>query len=229
MRRRDDLRSWREKSETGFRGVRSAYFFRGNCIPSRTGLALMIWVSEPGQNKSWMINPRPAVELTCDGKSHIITATHPRARSGMISLKRSAKKMNPYWLALIFGATLTIVGCDRAEDSEKSWAGVIAEDGGDSKFRFILKRSPKGTSGFISVTETDSNDVEIGELMEVAELEVTESSVSFVLPITGEIDEDSVEFHLEYSGTDLIGTGREMRKGAEELPTHLIAERTPPQ
>jgi hypothetical protein len=38
-----------------------------------------------------MINPRPAVELTHEGISIIIISIHPRSRSGMTSLKRSAK------------------------------------------------------------------------------------------------------------------------------------------
>lgn len=137
--------------------------------------------------------------------------------------------MKLHCLTVISSVMLTIGGCERADESKRSWSGVIAEDRGDSKFRLILESSPAGTSGFISVSETYSNDVEIGELMEVAELELTESSVSFVLPLAGEIDEDSVEFHLEYSGSDLIGTGREMRKGAKELPIHLIAEDPTPQ
>ena len=43
-----------------------------------------------GQNKSWMINPRPAVELTREGNSTIIISINPRSRSGMTSLKRCA-------------------------------------------------------------------------------------------------------------------------------------------
>jgi len=111
----------------------------------------------------------------------------------------------------------------------KSWVGVISEERGDSKFRFTLKRSPEGASGFISVTETESNDVEIGLPMRVEELEVTDLSVSFILPITGEIDEDSVEFYFECSGNNLIGTGREMIEGKDALPIHLRLEEPPRQ
>ena len=43
-------------------------------------------------NKSVVINPRPAVELTYEGGSKIIIANHPRSRAGMTHRKRSPNK-----------------------------------------------------------------------------------------------------------------------------------------
>jgi|GEM_PF-4315303 len=45
-----------------------------------------------GTHNALQINPRPALRLTNEASSTIIILGHPRYRSGMISLKRSAKK-----------------------------------------------------------------------------------------------------------------------------------------
>jgi len=99
-----------------------------------------------------------------------------------------------------------------------TWIGDLSEDGSAPPVTVSLELrlaqgEPIGTFNVLSET---GQDVGKGASFELVEIAVSGNHVGFTVPISGAIDNDSLEFSLELDGERLAGFVREKREGSDQ-------------
>ena len=72
--------------------------------------------------------------------------------------------------------------------------------------------------GTFTVLSETGEDVDKGMAFEIVQAERSCRNLRFIVPITGEVDDDAILFELMLEEDRLKGHGRELREGSDNLP-----------
>lgn len=123
------------------------------------------------------------------------------------------------YLAAICFALLLTIGCSREEPNSVFlgvWQATIAEDGKTSLVELDLQADKSNVKGTMKIVGGTDESAPMGQIWTIMNPEIDGNTLKFILPITGQIDEESVTFKLEILKDQLSGSLQE--QGGESLP-----------
>ncbi len=116
------------------------------------------------------------------------------------------------WTMLMVSVFL-LVGCG-GDIVDGTYRGKVIE--GDKVHEMELVLS--GREGTLTLLSSGGPDAGEGDSWKLRDVKIQDGRVTFLVPMSGEVDDDSLLFDLKIEGDRLVGTGRERRAQAEDLP-----------
>jgi hypothetical protein len=123
-------------------------------------------------------------------------------------------------LTLLIASVLLTVGCRKQPeqaDITGKWQGYVTEDGKSTLVELVLEDEQGTPAGKLTVLGQTGEDVDEGATFEIVQAEQSGGKLKFVVPITGEFDDDAIAFELLIEQGRLRGTAHELREGSPNL------------
>ncbi len=99
------------------------------------------------------------------------------------------------------------------------WRGSITERGKSVPVELELREADGALEGdFKILGETGTDDIAQGMAFEIVQAERIGDRCKFIVPLTGEVDDDVIAFDLIVKGGTMTGLAKELRPGSEEIP-----------
>ncbi len=106
------------------------------------------------------------------------------------------------------------------------WRGTVTEKGKTVSVELeIFEQRGMLKGGFKIASETGSNDFTKGMAFEIVQAEHVGNHFKFIVPFSGEVDNDSVVFDLTIEGNKLTGFGKERHPRSEKIPVVFTKHR----
>ena len=149
------------------------------------------------------------------------------------------KSLRPFMWLLIISIIVVFffAGC-KAEETEEvgkeevvdnvngTWNGQITENDKSTLVQVVLRDQQGSVEGeFIVLSET-GQDIDEGMTFQIVQTEYISNKLKFIVPITGEVDDDALAFELLINGDCLKGDVYELREGSEKIPITFIKQVT---
>lgn len=109
-------------------------------------------------------------------------------------------------------------GAKERESLAGRWKGAIAERGKTIGVGLTLDTAGQDVTGKFEILDRTGGDMDKGHSVSLARGRREGNDLSFVVPLTGEIDDDALEANLRLEEGKLVGHMRERRDGSRELP-----------
>jgi hypothetical protein len=118
------------------------------------------------------------------------------------------------WTVLMVSAVV-MTGCG-GDNADGTYRGKVIE--GDKVHEMELVLS--GDEGALTLLSSGGPDAGQGDSWQLRDVKIQDGRVSFVVPMArkAQEDDDDLLFDLKIEGDRLVGTGREDRKQAKDLP-----------
>jgi len=98
------------------------------------------------------------------------------------------------------------------------WQGYVTERGKSTLVELNLRSAGGNIEGTFTILSETGEDIEKGMSFNIVHSELSGNILKFVVPVTGEVDDDAIAFELLLETDRLKGSGRELRKGSKSLP-----------
>ncbi|MFC2172582.1 hypothetical protein ACFLU6_08125 [Acidobacteriota bacterium] len=124
---------------------------------------------------------------------------------------------------IVFVTISFLASCSVKETEEPvpkfdgQWRTDIKEGGKVTPVELSITTSSGAVKGKFTVLGATGGDVAKGKSFDIANPEITGDKLTFTVPISGKVDEDSIRFTFRYIDDRLIGGGREIREGSKAI------------
>lgn len=98
------------------------------------------------------------------------------------------------------------------------WKGAVTERGQTVEVKLTLEPNGQEVAGKFSILSKTGGDIDQGHTVKLARGKRDGNEITFVVPLTGEIDDDALNGQFRLEGGKLVGHFRERRPGSDELP-----------
>jgi hypothetical protein len=105
-----------------------------------------------------------------------------------------------------------------------TWKGYIQEQGHEAVMVGLTLEQDEGITGSISILSETGQDIEKGATFAITQAKQIGNRLSFMVLITGELNDDAVVFELHLQGNKLEGYGHELREGSERLEIQFLKD-----
>ena len=133
-----------------------------------------------------------------------------------------------FFVVIILISTLVMaVGCEKESNEavlDGEWRGDITERGKATSVELSLKTQKDGIKGTLTVLDETGEDVDKGMTFEIVEAHYANKELTFIVPISGKIDNDSIEFKLTLEKNSLSGHGKERRESSKKISVTLTKQ-----
>jgi hypothetical protein len=125
---------------------------------------------------------------------------------------------------LLAGLVLPCVGCAGNSGLNGKWLGSVMEKGKPTQCSLDLRTQGDAIGGTLTIL-SDTGDTKAGTSFAIYNARRSDNKLEFVVPVSGELDSDSVFFELFVQKDRLEGFGREMRQGSTDLPAVFVKQK----
>jgi len=132
---------------------------------------------------------------------------------------------------LIVTVNVLVCGCEKQTQEDKqsrqeaqgdnlsgTWQGNVTEKGKSTLVELSLQEEDGTIEGKLTILGETGEDIDQGMDFTLVQVERSEGTLKFIVPIGGDDDEDNVAFDLRMEGDRLEGTAHEMREKSKDLP-----------
>lgn len=122
---------------------------------------------------------------------------------------------------ILVSTVLLASGCGKSSDGNNlygKWRGTITEKGKSTLVELELREQKSTIEGILTILSEKGQDIEKGKVFPIVQAEHSGNNLKFIVPISGEVDDDAITFELLIKGDSLKGHGHELRKGSDNLP-----------
>jgi len=111
---------------------------------------------------------------------------------------------------------LCVSGC--GNNLNGKWRGTVTEYGKSTLLELELREQQATIQGTVTILSETGEDVNKGMVFSIVQAERSGKNLKFIVPLSGQVDEDAIAFDLLIEGKNLKGHGHELRKGSNNLP-----------
>jgi hypothetical protein len=122
---------------------------------------------------------------------------------------------------LLVNVVLLAGGCThsfRTVGLDGRWRGCITENGRSTLVELNLRSPAESVEGTFTILSDTGQDADKGASFQIVRAQRRGCKVRFIVPFSGEVDNDAVVFDLNIEKNRLTGFGREMAKGSQVIP-----------
>jgi len=125
---------------------------------------------------------------------------------------------------LLAALVLPCVGCAANSGLNGKWLGSVTEKSKYTRCSLDLRTQGETIAGTLTII-SDTGDTKAGTSFAIYNARRSGNKLEFVVPVSGELDADSVFFELFVQKDRLEGVGREMRQGSQDLPAVFVKQK----
>ena len=136
--------------------------------------------------------------------------------------------MRTTFLVLVVNVVLWVCGCANSYCKvgfDGKWHGYITENNRSTPVELNLQTVADSFEGTFTILSDTGQDLKKGASFQIVRAKRCGGRVQFVVPISGEIDDDAIVFDLNIEKNRLTGFGREMAKGSQVIPVTFTRQK----
>ncbi len=124
----------------------------------------------------------------------------------------------------VTGVVLVAGGCVNRSGLAGKWQGYVTENDKSTLVQLELRGHGDSIEGTFTILGDTGQDIAKGRSFEIVDTRRCDNKVEFIVPISGEVDDDAVAFELNISKERLTGYGHELAEGSANIPVTLIKQ-----
>ncbi len=136
--------------------------------------------------------------------------------------------MRTIFLVLVVNVVLWVCGCANSYCKvglEDKWRGYITENGRSTLVELNLRTPADSVEGTFTILSDTGQDADKGASFQIIRAQRRGNKIRFIVPFSGEVDNDAVVFDLNIEKNRLTGFGREMAKGSQVIPVTFTRQK----